>query len=93
MKKTFSTQELGGFFPTTLLAHLRHAVAHAFAIPFSSCGLVLQHVALHPEMDHGWFFWEGAFLKVSWKPKNHMNLKKTLWLSNLQFNLFLLPVI
>jgi len=42
---------LGGFFPTTLLAHLRHAVAHAFAIPFSSCGLVLQHVALHPEMD------------------------------------------
>ena len=88
--KTFSTQELGGFFPTTLLAHLRHAVAHAFAIPFSSCGLVLQHVALHPEMD-----WVGFFGKVLKKrfhgsPKNHMNLKKTLWLSKLQFNFYFL---
>lgn len=51
MSMSGETKELGGFFPTTLLAHLRHAVAHDFAIPFSSCGLVLQHVALHPEMD------------------------------------------
>lgn len=45
------TKELSGFFPTSLLAHLRHAAADAFAVPFGGCCLVMHHAALQPEMD------------------------------------------
>ncbi|CAK9098157.1 unnamed protein product [Durusdinium trenchii] len=45
------TKELSGFFSTSLLAHLRRAVADAFGVPFRSCQLVVRQQILHPEMD------------------------------------------
>jgi len=45
------TKELSGFFPSSLLAHLRHAAADAFHVPFNACGLVHHADILQPEMD------------------------------------------
>lgn len=49
--KVICSEELSGFFSTSLLAHLRRAVADAFGVPFRSCQLVVRQQILHPEMD------------------------------------------